>query len=401
VNDLSTQSLSTKYIIEARIEVDGVVDKNDVIGATFGQTEGIFSSDLDLRELQKSGRIGRIEVQVHSQGGRTIGKIIIPSSMDRFYTALIAAMVESLDKVGPYSAKVTIEKIEDVRGEKRKKIVERARAILYEWEKQKVPMETEVIRELEESVLKAKLIELGPDKLPAGPDAETADEVIITEGRADVINLMRYGYRNVIAVGGVKVPASLQKILSKKSRVIAFLDGDRGGDMILRELSQNFKVDLVARAPYGKEVEELTAKEISEALEAAVPLEEALKRARISVTPTVDTKQLLGDILEKIQPLVGEIEGNLMGIVLDKDMNELFRVPVSELAQKLSETPQFKYVVFDGVITQRLVDIAAARDEDIFLIGARLGENLSLKPHIHVLTMDKLRSEYASEHSQN
>ncbi|MEM3808102.1 MAG: DNA primase, partial [Nitrososphaerota archaeon] len=198
---MSTQSLSTKYIIEARIEVDGVVDKNDVIGATFGQTEGIFSSDLDLRELQKSGRIGRIEVQVHSQGGRTIGKIIIPSSMDRFYTALIAAMVESLDKVGPYSAKVTIEKIEDVRGEKRKKIVERARAILYEWEKQKVPMETEVIRELEESVLKAKLIELGPDKLPAGPDAETADEVIITEGRADVINLMRYGYRNVIAVG--------------------------------------------------------------------------------------------------------------------------------------------------------------------------------------------------------
>jgi len=399
VKDLSTQSLSTKYIIEARIEIDGVVDKNDVIGATFGQTEGIFSSDLDLRELQKTGRIGRIEVQVHSQGGKTIGKIIIPSSMDRFYTALIAAMVESLDKVGPYSAKVTIEKIEDVRAEKRKKIVERARAILYEWEKQKMPMETEVIKELEESVLKAKLVELGPDKLPAGPDAETADEVILTEGRADVINLMRYGYKNVIAVGGVKVPASLQKILSKKSKVIAFLDGDRGGDMILRELSQNFKVDLVARAPYGKEVEELTAREIEEALEAAVPLEEALRRAKITVTPTVESKQLLGEVLTKIEPLIGEVEGNLMGIVLDKDLNELFRAPVSELAQKLSETNQFKYVVFDGVITQRLIDIAATKDEDVFLIGARLGENLSLKPNIHVLTMDKLRTQQTPESS--
>jgi DNA primase len=397
---LSTQSLSTKYIIEARIEIDGIVDKNDVIGATFGQTEGIFSSDLDLRELQKTGRIGRIEVQVHSQGGKTVGKIIIPSSMDRFYTALIAAMVESLDKVGPYPAKVTIEKIEDVRAEKRKKIVERARAILYEWEKQKVPMETEVIKELEESVLRAKLVELGPDKLPAGPDAETADEVILTEGRADVINLMRYGYRNVIAMGGVKVPASLQKILSKKSKVIAFLDGDRGGDMILRELiSQNFKVDLVARAPYGKEVEELTAREIEEALEAAVPLEEALRRARITVTPAVESKQLLAEALTKIEPLIREVEGNLMGIVLDRDLNELFRAPVSELAQKLSETSQFKYVVFDGVITQRLIDIASTKEEDVFLIGARLGENLSLKPNIHVLTMDKLRTQQTPESS--
>ncbi|MEM0375339.1 MAG: DNA primase, partial [Nitrososphaerota archaeon] len=136
---MTSQPSSTKYVIEARIEVDGLVDKNDVVGAIFGQTEGIFSSDLDLRELQRTGRIGRIEVQVHAQGDRVVGKITIPTSMDRFHTALVAAMVESVDKVGPYSARVVIEKIEDVRAEKRKRIIERARAILLEWEKKRVP----------------------------------------------------------------------------------------------------------------------------------------------------------------------------------------------------------------------------------------------------------------------
>ncbi|MCS7143345.1 MAG: DNA primase DnaG [Aigarchaeota archaeon] len=384
---MSSQT-STKYVIEVRIEIDGIVDKNDVIGATFGQTEGIFSSELDLRELQKTGRIGRIEVSLQHQGNRTVGRIHIPSSMDRFYTALIAAMVESLDKVGPYSAKVVTEKIEDVRVEKRKKIVERARSILYEWEKKKIPEEDMILKELEESLLKAKVKEYGPEKLLAGPDVESEDQIIIVEGRADVLNLVRYGYRNVIGIEGIKIPQSLNELLGKKKRIIAFLDGDRGGDMVLRELSKVIKIDQVARAPNGKEVEDLNAKEIAEALQQPIPLEEALRRARVSVVH--ERVSLPDEMKTRVKSFIQDIEGNLMGVVLDESLNELAKLPVSELVKRLEELQDFKLVVFDGVITQRLVDAAADKGKEVYLIGARATDNLSIKPNVHILTFEDL-----------
>ncbi|GBC70691.1 DNA primase [Candidatus Calditenuaceae archaeon HR02] len=386
---MATPTLATKYVIEVKIEVDGIVDRNDVIGATFGQTEGIFSSELDLRELQRAGRIGRIDVSIQVQGGKTIGKITIPSGLDRFYTALIAAMIESLDRVGPYPAKVTIEKIEDLRAEKRKKIVERARAILYEWERKKIPEDDEILKELEESVLKAKVVEIGPEKVEAGPEVLSSEEVIVVEGRADIINLMRYGYRNVIAVGGVKIPPSLQDLLAKKKKVIAFLDGDRGGDMVLRELAQSIKIDLVARAPYGREVEELNAKEVEDALREAQPLAEALRR--IKAEPVQVVEPIPPEFSDKLARYIGEIEGTLMSVAFDNGFNELWRKPVSELAQQLSESRDYKYVLFDGVVTQRLIDIAASTGGEVYLIGARLGDNLSFKPGVKVLTMEKLR----------
>jgi DNA primase len=221
-------STVTKYVIEGRIEVDGPVDKNDVVGAVFGQTEGIFSSELDLRELQKTGRIGRIEINVNTQGNRAVGRIIVPTNLDKYTTSLLAAMIESIDRVGPYQARVTIEKIEDTRLEKRKRIVERAKEILAAWERQKVPEDDLILRELEEALVKTKVVEYGPEKLPAGPELESSDEIIIVEGRADVINLLRYGYKNTVAVEGVKIPRSIAGLTRRKKRVIAFLDGDRG-----------------------------------------------------------------------------------------------------------------------------------------------------------------------------
>ena len=68
--DEKEESVSTtKYIINAQFEVDGVVEKPDVVGAIFGQTEGLLGEDLDLRELQKTGRIGRIDISVKSRNG--------------------------------------------------------------------------------------------------------------------------------------------------------------------------------------------------------------------------------------------------------------------------------------------------------------------------------------------
>jgi DNA primase len=377
-----------KYLIEARIEVNGVVDKNDVVGAVFGQTEGLFSSEFDLRELQKSGRIGRIEITVNVQDKKTIGRIMVPTALDKYSTALIAAMIESIERVGPYTASVKIERIHDLRAEKRRKIVERARAILYEWEKSKIPEEDEILKELEESLLRAKMIELGPERIPAGPDAEKSDELIIVEGRADVINLLRHGYMNVVAVEGVKIPEYVKSLAGRKRRVIAFLDGDRGGDMILYQLhSSGVKIDEVARAPYGKEVEGLTGKEISDALHRAVPLEEALKG--LKMPKAVERERV--ELPEGIKRYVEEVKERLMAILLDEGLNELKRVPVSELAQELENyKDSAKYVVFDGIVTQRLVDILSGRPDEVYLIGVRMGDISKPADNVKIMTFNQL-----------
>jgi DNA primase len=374
-------STVTKYVIEGRIEVDGPVDKNDVVGAVFGQTEGIFSSELDLRELQKTGRIGRIEINVNTQGNRAVGRIIVPTNLDKYTTSLLAAMIESIDRVGPYQARVTIEKIEDTRLEKRKRIVERAKEILAAWERQKVPEDDLILRELEEALVKTKVVEYGPEKLPAGPELESSDEIIIVEGRADVINLLRYGYKNTVAVEGVKIPRSIAGLTRRKKRVIAFLDGDRGGDLILQELLQNCKIDAVARAPYGKEVEQLTAKEVHEALEHAVPPEEALKAREY-----VEKKSLPVDL----KSFAKDVEGSLTAVLLNSEGQEVARMPVSELAMKLAGEKSVKYVVFDGVVTQRLVDAAASLGGEVYLVGVRVGELQNRPPNVYVLTMNEL-----------
>jgi DNA primase len=374
-------STVTKYVIEGRIEVDGPVDKNDVVGAVFGQTEGIFSSELDLRELQKTGRIGRIEINVNTQGNRAVGRIIVPTNLDKYTTSLLAAMIESIDRVGPYQARVTIEKIEDTRLEKRKRIVERAKEILAAWERQKVPEDDLILRELEEALVKTKVVEYGPEKLPAGPELESSDEIIIVEGRADVINLLRYGYKNTVAVEGVKIPRSIAGLTRRKKRVIAFLDGDRGGDLILQELLQNCKIDAVARAPYGKEVEQLTAKEVHEALEHAVPPEEALKAREYA-----EKKSLPVDL----KSFAKDVEGSLTAVLLNGEGQEVARMPVSELAMKLAGEKSVKYVVFDGVVTQRLVDAAASLGGEVYLVGVRVGELQNRPPNVYVLTMNEL-----------
>lgn len=375
-----------KYVIEAKIEVDGIVDRNDIIGAIFGQTEGLFSSELDLRELQKAGRIGRIEIYTSTHGDKIIGKITIPSALDKYATALVAAMIESVDRVGPYPARTKIEKIEDVRAEKKKKILEKARAILYEWEKSKVPEDDQLLKELEEAVLKAKVAEYGPEKLPAGPEVESSEELIIVEGRADVINLLRHGFKNVVAVEGVKIPKTIQSLANKKKKVIAFLDGDRGGDMILSELLRmEVKIDQVARAPHGREVEELTGKEIFEALQKAAPIQEILKSLKIK--PKVEELELPPQVKEYVR----EVDGKLLSILLNEELVELARVPVSELAQKLEELKNdVKYVVFDGIITQRLIDILSEAPREVYMIGVRVGDVVNPSPKIHMLISSRI-----------
>ena len=124
---------TTKYVIEAKFRIKGVVAQSDIVGAVFGQTEGLLL-DLDLRDLQKSGRIGRIEVDNESKDGISEGVIKIPSSLTRKETALLAATVETVSRVGPCEAEIELIDIRDVRESKRKQIIERAAELLKKWD---------------------------------------------------------------------------------------------------------------------------------------------------------------------------------------------------------------------------------------------------------------------------
>ena len=262
---------SIKYIIKAHIKAKGVVEKPDIIGAIFGQTEGLLGSDLDLRELQRTGRIGRIEAKIVSKQGNSEGEIIIPSSLDSAETALIAATMETIERIGPCTAKIKLESVEDTRSEKRKYVVEKAKEILKRLIDQGVPDSTEISEQIKEAVRTGEITSY--HGMPCGPNIFDSDDIIIVEGRADVLNLLKYGIRNTIAIEGTSVPTAIIQ-LTKQKVVTVFTDGDRGGKLITKELMQMGEIDYVATAPEGKEVEELTKKEAYKSLRDKVPADQ-------------------------------------------------------------------------------------------------------------------------------
>jgi 5S rRNA maturation endonuclease (ribonuclease M5) len=254
---------SIKYIIKATIKANGVIEKPDVIGAVFGQTEGLLGANMDLRELQRTGRIGRIDVTIKSTGGKSEGEVTIPSSLDAAQTALIAATIETIERVGPCTAEIEMQEVQDVRTEKRDYVVGRAQDILKRMGKSGGPEISEVSDKIKAAVRTGEISNYKGS--PCGPEAEESEEIIIVEGRADIINLLRYGIKNTVAVEGTSISDSVVE-LSKEKKVTMFVDGDRGGQLIVRELMQKMDVDFVAQAPDGKEVEELAQKEILKAL---------------------------------------------------------------------------------------------------------------------------------------
>lgn len=419
-----------KYMIYAKVEIDGLVEKPDVVGAIFGQTEGLIGEDLDLRELQKSGRIGRIDVDLDAKGGRTTGKIIVPSSLDMVETSILASALETVERVGPCEAKVAVEKIEDTRNAKRKYIVDRAKQLLKTVLNDEIP-ESKVISEMVRDEVKiAEISEYGPDKLPSGPNLDKYDSIIIVEGRADVLNMLKNDISNVIAVGGARINETVVN-LSKQKETTIFIDGDRGGDIILRSLSENGEIDFVARAPTGKEVEDLSRKEIIKCIRNKIPFEQFVakrgykwaphnseehddneqknnlqqqndnknnrrneqqtyqhqneqttdnaQKAQYHAPQDEDAKKQLSIFL----PQLDELENTLRARIFATKDEPCTEVPVRDIIKKLEEMQKGYAIVFDGVITQRLLELA---DEKGFkyIVGIRKGHVYRDYPNLHM-----------------
>jgi len=279
---------AVKYEILANYEVQGVVEKPDIVGAIFGQCEGLLGEDMDLKELQQSGKIGRIEITVKKGKGTTSGEVVIPSSLDQVKTSILAATVETVEKVGPFEAKVKVTKIQDTRKEKRETITDRAKELLKRMQETQGAMEsTELADTIKTEIRTEKIVNFR--NLQAGPEVETSEEIIVVEGRADVLKLLSYGINNAVAMNGGNIDTPLIQLCKEKIATV-LIDGDRGGELNVKKLASLTKVDFVAKAPDGKEVEELVQKEILQALKRKVPYAEAFKGGDNNFTPSFESR---------------------------------------------------------------------------------------------------------------
>ena len=407
--------ISSKYIINSTIEIDGAVDKPDVVGAIFGQTEGLLGADLELRELQRSGRIGRIEVNVDTKSGKSQGMIIVPSSLDKAETAIVGAALESIQRIGPCNAKIRVTGIEDVRISKRHFVVERAKVLLKQLMDQVMPDSQEIAEEVAHSIRVMEITSYGRDRLPAGPMIDESDEIIIVEGRADVLNLLKHGFKNAIALNGTSCPPTVADLIKQKD-VTVFVDGDRGGNLIIKELMSIGEIDFVAKAPDGKEVEELAKKEIHKAIRSRITLEQAKLELSANNTthsirkplvpnrrPPVDRQQirpqrpsfrprgpeLSNEERSKFGSMLESLVGTRGAYLLDNNLAILGKVPLSELETTLNSLKSGVYaVVFDGVVEKPVMDVAEKAG-----VKHVIGMNSKVKPSdfkVNVLTVSQL-----------
>jgi DNA primase len=372
--------VSIKYMIHANFSAEGALEKPDVIGAIFGQTEGLLGAELEMRELQKEGKIGRIEVDLHKENRRTVGVIKIPTALDQSETTLIAAAIETIERIGPCDSQIEIERIEDVRGSKRDYIVERAKKLMQEIHGQ--TDSREISTEIKDSARTANVREYGESKLSSGDIS--GKELIVVEGRADVLNLMRNGVNNVIAMNGTKLPDEIKE-LGKEKDIILFVDGDRGGKLIVQNVSDNANVKYVVTAPDGKEVEELTGKEILMSLRKRIPVREFLSSLqgktdrfdRIEKSEKVEEKikeeklfELTEDDKKKLKEISAQNEGSGKSILLDSSLNGIKEVSTKTLAgtlRRLNQEPTI--IIIDGIATNSI--IMSAEDINCKIIVAK------------------------------
>ena len=340
-----------KYHVKLSFDVDGLVERADIIGAIFGQTEGLLGPEMNLNELQRVSKVGRIEVTTTSTENTTSGTVLLPMSTDVDTCALIAAAIESIDKVGPFDSKFKLDAIDDVRASKKEDIVRRAKEIKQKWSTKSVSEGDTMLKDVHESIA-GKVTTYGPNKLPCSTGVFDSPWIILVEGRADILNLLRAGFDNALAINGATIDESIKEMCKSKKKIVAFLDGDRAGGMILQELKSVVNVDIELRADSGIEVEELTPQRVADILN-----DTNIEMKKLGTSPPTinEDDKSLATVISKIYPDLNE---TLESVALDDKDNQLFKIPISELVNKLSTQTGIKCLILDGIITQRLLDNA-------------------------------------------
>ena len=236
-----------------------------------------------------------------------------------------------------------------------------------------MPDSQEITEEVAHSVRMMEIVEYGKERLPAGPAINDSDEIIVVEGRADVLTLLKMGIKNIIALNGTSVPKTIID-LSKRKEMTIFVDGDRGGDLIIKELMDVAEIDFVIKAPDGKEVEELTKKEINKSLRNKVASEQAKlevnrpKKIERKTTKELTKKEIIKKPIRKklnsnesklYKKMLNDLVGTRGAYLLDESTNILGKVPTSELTTTIKSLKSgINAVVFDGTIDFDLIKLA-------------------------------------------
>ncbi len=354
-----------KYIIHATIRCDGTVARKDVVGAIFGQTEGLLGDQLQLRKLQRTGRIGHVDVMLNQNKGKVQGEISLSSSIDQVSTAVIGAALETIDRIGPCKAVIKVKAIENIRSAKRDNVIDRAKTLLLNMVNSGQDDSKNILDEVR------AVLTLDTEKdisgMTAGPSVADSDAIIIVEGRNDVRNLLKFGIKNAIATMGSGIQDELVTLAKSKTTVIAFVDGDRGGRLLLMELSGKLGKSLthVALAPQSREVEHLEGKVITKCLSQKEVANKIVSRLQAELAKEDDAAVGRGteslEAPEEVKEWAGMLDGlkRNQAIIVNADGSGSEPIGAAKLEDKLSESEGAIGLVFSGKVNDRIFDLAS------------------------------------------
>jgi len=383
-----------KYLIKADLKVNGNVQRKDIIGAIMGQTEGLLGDELELRKLQRTARIGHVDVEIKSSGGKVNGEILIPSSMDNVETAIIASSLETIDRIGPCAAKITVTEIQDVRSTKVNAVIDRAKDLLLVMVNSGDAATKTVIEEVR------SVLTVGTAKnyhgLTCGPNVESSDSLIIVEGRNDVRNLLNFGVKNAISCDGAgTIKQELIDLVATKENVILAIDGDRGGEMLFRQLNETIKIDFVAQAPVGQEWELLPQKTATKCLSqkvetskfaAKLPADAPTEDADAWLDEEGEAEEAPAEVHEYFDHIADLKANNAVFVKVDGTVTDA--VGPKNLAAAAVEADGAVAIVFNGAVSERILDIASEASIET-VIGTKEGKGFATRDDVKAWLTEK------------
>ena len=384
-----------KYLIRADIKVNGSVQRKDIIGAIMGQTEGLLGDELEIRKLQRTARIGHVDVEIESKGGKVHGVISVPSSMDNVETAIIASALETIDRIGPCAAVIKVIDIQDVRATKRTTVVDRAKELLLGLVNSGEAASKTVIEEVRSVLTTGTATSF--HGLTSGPNVESSTSLIIVEGRNDVRNLLNCGVKNAISADGAgDMKQELIDLANSKETVILAIDGDRGGEMLFSQLIETLKVDFVAQAPVGQEWELLPQKTVTKCLSMkvdATKFSHVLKKKQESDSGNATKDKNWAEdmpeefVVEEAPAEVQEFFDHLDNITSKKavfmmvDGTVSDEVGASTLAKKANEADGAIAMIVNGPVSERTLEIASEAAIPT-VIGTKAGKGFAVREDV-------------------
>ena len=357
-----------KYMIHATIKADGTIQRKDVVGAIFGQTEGLLGEELQLRKLQRTGRIGHVDVDLKSNKGKVSGEILLPSSLDQVSTAVVGAALETIERIGPCKATIKVARIENIHSVKRDTVIDRAKDLLLGIVNDGSNDSKSILDEVR------SVLTLGTETniagMTCGPNAADSEALIIVEGRNDVRNLLKFGIKNAIATMGANVKDELVELAKKKTNVTAFCDGDRGGKLLLMELSGALGKSLthVALAPESREVEHLEGKVVTKCLNQKETSTKAISRIKAqleaddngskpSKSSSSNGSVSVPDNIREWSVHMGDLKKNHALLILE-DGSPSDPVGASKLAEFAEDVEGAQCLIVNSKISARMIEIA-------------------------------------------